>query len=126
MWRWDARSESTTLQERICVGLRHGRMGEAPGKESGYTRLFLVKSAQAIETKRDAFLLWQESERVSKGAQQRICPLGSLYGYENKGDRLSPELLEVNRLPFAEKHPEDTYVATGRPSPKAFAVSGAM
>ena len=58
MWRWDARSESTTLQERICVGLSHGRMGEAPGKESGYTRVFLVKSAQAIETKRDAFLLF--------------------------------------------------------------------
>lgn len=70
MWESDARSKNTTLGEEICVGRRHARMGEAPGKELGYTPAFLAKSAQAIETKGDAFLLFgkRAKERAKTGS----------------------------------------------------------
>jgi len=53
-------------------------MGEAPGKELGYTPVFLAKSAQAIETKRDAFLLF------GKRAKERAKTTSS--GYATAGE----------------------------------------
>ena len=53
-----------------------GAMGEAPGPELGYTRVFSAKSAQAIEIKRDAFLLFgkRANERAKTGSSGYATP----------------------------------------------------
>jgi hypothetical protein len=63
MSKLDVRSKITTLEERICVGLKIGRVLPGCENDREYASVLLRKSAQAIETKGDELALeFKEAE----------------------------------------------------------------
>jgi len=105
MSKLDERSESTTLEREICVGRRLCRRES----DSGYTRVFLGKSAQDDENKGDVFRSFAR-ERKSERVCVAIEPSGSFRG---KFSWSPSEEGTIYRAPTGGEESEREYATPG-------------